>query len=168
MCSTAKTWIVTEATESNFNQKERLYKFTSDHFDEFEPLTQAILDNNFQFSLNAGTLNSVEINSADTAKITFDSFEDDMEVTISVRNATLRETFISATQSDAIKILIDESYTFSIENPVVFSEGVVAATKTTGQVIGSSNMVTEKSGIAVSILTIFANVRISGAMLKAI
>jgi hypothetical protein len=112
MCSTAKAFTITEATESNFNQKERLYKFASDHFDQFDPLTQEILDNNFEFALNVGTLNSVEFNSVDTAKITFDSFEDGMEVTISVKNATIRETFISSTQSDAIKLLIDNSFTF--------------------------------------------------------
>jgi hypothetical protein len=168
LCSAAKSFEVTDVTESNFHDKSRNYKFTSDYFNEDFPLTEEIVNNNFQFALNEGTITAVNLISIDTVSVEFDNFSDDLQLTVSLKNATLVETFISETQSDAIKILIDNSFTFDIENFTTYNEEVLAATATTGKVLGNSNLITEKSGIAISIFTIFANVRISGAMLKAI
>jgi hypothetical protein len=66
------------------------------------------------------------------------------------------------------RILIEESFSFPVQNLTDYSEELIGLTETTGFVVGNSNLVTEKVSIAVSIFTIFANVKISGSMMKAL
>lgn len=75
-------------------------------------------------------------------ELSFSEFRKDMNITFSLKNATLTETFRSETNSDLLKGLIQSSHTFKIKNFTWLSESVLNATTSTGNSVGAASSVT--------------------------
>jgi hypothetical protein len=165
-----------DVTESSPNEKKRMLQLSGVHFDYIDggdnsnlvPLSDEMLTNKFSFSLNQGEVTSITHHSGQSFQILFDSFHDDMELTVSLLNATLEETFYSATSSTISKILRPNTVTIPIANATTFSPELVEAVGATGQVIGQAQGLTEKGGASIALIAILLNVRFSGPLVKAI
>lgn len=171
-----KAWSIQDVTETDQNSKKRMLQLTGDHFDLIDggdnsskiSLTTEMITGTFNFEFNEGSVTSVNFFTGQLFEIQFDKFYNDMQLTITLKNATLKEDYYTPTSSTPVKVLLPNSFTIPVANITNFSPEVIASVETTGKAVGQAQSVAEKSGATLAIIGIMLNIRFSGPLVKAI
>lgn len=113
MCSPfAKPYDIIPIPPLSYIDKKRVYRISSEHFPENPgegdiEMSQAVIDNNFQVDITPPATNfQLNYIGSNLIELYFSEFRNNMKITFSLKNATLRENYVTDLDSDPVKVLI--------------------------------------------------------------
>ena len=178
LCGVSKTFNITEIEDFyEFYQAKRRFRIESAWFSSTTPLTASILSNSFTVTMTPSNISfRAETTAPDLIDIVFDEFSvREMQITFSLSNSTIEETFRSNDDSVATKLLISEDQqpvSFKITNInydlLKTKEPNEELAESSGEAVGRTGSALASLSTVAVVLGSVIGADMSGSMLKAI